>query len=122
VDQQKEAINAFRELVAHRMRMDIKDVCQRDIIITPYEGAYGWAGVVITVNGSPPRGTVLVRKSGPMVFVGNTGTRTLTSDYADRHRPVTTVLSLLKTHGFPIEDMTHTTTPRPLVLRGEARR
>lgn len=121
VQQRQEAIEAFRKLVAKKMRMDLEDVRERDIIITPYDGAYGWAGVVITVNGSPPRGTFLVRNSGPLVIVGNTGTRTVTSDYADRLRPVTTVKNLLRSHGFPIGELPMATL-HPLTLLGEQHR
>ena len=32
----------------------------REIVITPYDGAYGQAGVVIAINGSPPVGLLLV--------------------------------------------------------------
>ena len=35
----------------------------RPIIITPFEGHYGYAGVVIAINGSPMRGTMLVKSA-----------------------------------------------------------
>lgn len=35
----------------------------RSIIITPFEGHYGYAGVVIAINGSPMRGTMLVKST-----------------------------------------------------------
>ncbi|GEM_PF-6819918 len=34
----------------------------REIVVTPYDGNYGRAGIVIAVNGSPPRGAVVVSK------------------------------------------------------------
>lgn len=36
------------------------DFMGRDLCITAYEGCYGQAGAVVTVNGSPPRATMLV--------------------------------------------------------------
>lgn len=39
------------------------DIYQRELCIAPYPGAYGLAGWVITVNGSPPRGTIIVEAS-----------------------------------------------------------
>ena len=38
-----------------------RDFMSREIIITPFDGCYGLAGVMITVNGSPPKGEILVR-------------------------------------------------------------
>lgn len=35
----------------------------RPIMITPFEGHYGYAGVVIAINGSPMHGTMLVKSS-----------------------------------------------------------
>ena len=32
------------------------DFLAREIVVTPYDGAYGRAGYVVVVNGSPPRG------------------------------------------------------------------
>lgn len=37
----------------------------RPIIITPFDGYYGRGGVVIAVNGSPMRGTMLVKSHYP---------------------------------------------------------
>lgn len=34
---------------------------ERKIVITPFEGHYGYAGVVIAINGSPMPGTMLVK-------------------------------------------------------------
>lgn len=33
---------------------------KRQVIVTPYQGNYGAAGFVIAINGSPPRGTLVV--------------------------------------------------------------
>ncbi len=56
---------AFRRVAAtlagyspRMVRADGMD--EREIFVTPFNGAYGFAGVVITINGSPPRGTFLV--------------------------------------------------------------
>ena len=35
----------------------------RPIVITPFVGHYGYAGVVIAINGSPMRGTMLVKST-----------------------------------------------------------
>jgi hypothetical protein len=37
-----------------------RDFYGREIVATPYGGNYGTAGWVLCVNGSPPRGTVLL--------------------------------------------------------------
>jgi hypothetical protein len=34
----------------------------REICVTPFEGNYGKAGYVIAINGSPPRGILIVQK------------------------------------------------------------
>jgi hypothetical protein len=36
------------------------DIIGRELIATPYLGAYGLAGAILAVNGSPPRGTIVV--------------------------------------------------------------
>lgn len=53
----KEMVRTIYKLVRRTPRETELD---RHIVITPYNGAYGLAGYVITVNGSPPRGTLLV--------------------------------------------------------------
>lgn len=37
-----------------------EDFVGRSLVCTPYEGCYGQAGWVVCVNGSPPRGTVII--------------------------------------------------------------
>lgn len=37
-----------------------EDMDGREIVVTPFDGAYGNAGVVIALNGSPPRGVIVV--------------------------------------------------------------
>jgi hypothetical protein len=44
-------------------RRDPDDVGGRPLVCTPFKGAYGPAGWVICVEGSPPRGTLLVLTS-----------------------------------------------------------
>ena len=64
---------AFREAL-HELtgRGDVDDL-SRKVIVTPYEGAYGIAGAIVTVNGSPPCALVLVTadkgRSGATVCV-----------------------------------------------------
>lgn len=36
------------------------DALKREIIITPFAGAYGTAGFMIVINGSPPAGILMV--------------------------------------------------------------
>jgi len=43
----------------HRGANDIEDYA-RELITTPFDGAYGQAGVVITINGSPPKAAAFV--------------------------------------------------------------
>lgn len=42
-------------------RINRSDEEKREIMITPFEGHYGYAGVVVAINGSPMRGTMLVK-------------------------------------------------------------
>jgi hypothetical protein len=37
-----------------------EDFDQRPIVVSPYDGAYGFGGCVVCIEGSPPRGTFLV--------------------------------------------------------------
>lgn len=41
----------------------VKDVYSRKIVVTQYDGNYGNAGLVIALNGSPPRGTIILAES-----------------------------------------------------------
>lgn len=36
-----------------------KDLSSREIVVTDFDGAYGNAGTVIALNGSPPRGVIV---------------------------------------------------------------
>ena len=50
----------FRQALAEAQDTTVTlDGVQREIHVTPYAGAYGLAGVVIAINGSPPRALVL---------------------------------------------------------------
>lgn len=42
-----------------------EDFCGRELVCMAYEGNYGTAGWVLCVNGSPPRGTVIITQDGP---------------------------------------------------------
>ena len=65
----------FRMLICKLQDLPNWEVFQRDIELTPYLGAYGTAGWVCAVNGSPPRGTVVVPISyqGQVIFVRSGG-------------------------------------------------
>jgi hypothetical protein len=39
----------------------IEDDLGRELIITPFDGCYGQAGLVMTINGSPPRAIAVVQ-------------------------------------------------------------
>lgn len=55
-DTEKAWLAAYRDFCKHSIiHLD------REIIVTPFEGHYGFAGVVITINGSPVRGMMLVK-------------------------------------------------------------
>ncbi|MBI5865870.1 MAG: hypothetical protein HZB38_15485 [Planctomycetes bacterium] len=43
------------------------DDCNRPVHVARYDGCYGPAGYVITVNGSPPRATVLIEPASGQV-------------------------------------------------------
>ena len=61
-DEAKKA--AFRGAVeAICVKLWGKDVLDREIICTPCDGAYGLAWWVVAVNGSPPRGTLVLSEN-----------------------------------------------------------
>lgn len=45
----------------------------RELCCTPYEGAYGVAGHVVAVNGSPPRGTFVTTAYDGVVYINAEG-------------------------------------------------
>ena len=45
----------------------------RDICTTPYQGAYGIAGLVVVINGSPPRGTFVTGPYGRIIYMDSEG-------------------------------------------------
>jgi hypothetical protein len=58
----------YRDRLA-RMRPKVRaDFYGRQLVCTPYEGCYGHAGWVVCVNGSPPRGTLLI--DAPTTYAG----------------------------------------------------
>jgi hypothetical protein len=60
-----------------------EDVTSRDLVCTPFDGHYGQAGWVLCVNGSPPRGTLLILKDAfitipvPVFYITLDGCRRL---------------------------------------------
>lgn len=50
----------FKEALADVIRWRATASVEREVIVTPFDGAYGLAGYVFAVNGSPPRGVVVV--------------------------------------------------------------
>jgi hypothetical protein len=50
------------------------DELGRPIVVTPFEGAYGVAGYVVCINGSPPRGAYVVLNHEMMQAVFDVGT------------------------------------------------
>lgn len=44
------------------------DDCSRPVHVAAYDGCYGPAGYVITVNGSPPRATVLIEPASGQIL------------------------------------------------------
>jgi hypothetical protein len=60
-DQQASAVKALRELIAKMGKYTGTDMANRAIICTPGAGDYGHiTSWVITVEGSPPRGTIFI--------------------------------------------------------------
>lgn len=48
------------------------DDCERSLFATQYPGCYGLGGHVLTIEGSPPRATILIEPaSGQMVAIKN---------------------------------------------------
>lgn len=73
----------LRNLLAKLYRYPARDYHQRDLVCTPFDGAYGRAGWVICVNGSPPQGTLLVIGKGardPVFYAYEGRSRKLSSD------------------------------------------
>jgi len=63
------------------------DIRKRTIVVSPYYGAYGPAGVVICLNGSPPRGTILAPlgyPNDPVVYFSGYKSRTYRLQYSGR--------------------------------------
>lgn len=57
-----EAERELREALAGLLARggpSVFDELDRDFVVTPYDGAYGQAGTVIALNGSPPRVIIL---------------------------------------------------------------
>lgn len=52
----------FIDLAGVSTKSDVNDYQTRPIIVTPYGGNYGFAGCVVVLEGSPPRGTFVVPK------------------------------------------------------------
>lgn len=59
-------------------RQGLKDLMSRPLVCTPFGGAYGRAGAVICLEGSPPRGTVLAYEGfwnwtgrKPLYYIGS---------------------------------------------------
>lgn len=68
-------VREFRKLALKLWRIEDsivtpakEDFSLRDINVSPYTGAYGLAGYVLAVNGSPPRGTFIAVASYRHVF------------------------------------------------------
>jgi hypothetical protein len=61
MDEQERVLReALYQLTYGRGRMPDQDFLEREIIITSFGGCYGQAGVVVAINGSPPRALMLV--------------------------------------------------------------
>ena len=45
----------------------------RELEVTSYNGAYGVAGHVIAINGSPPRGTFITVAYGGVIYIKSDG-------------------------------------------------
>ena len=41
-----------------------EDDLTRELVVTPFDGSYGQARLVVAINGSPPRGVAIVRTVG----------------------------------------------------------
>ena len=75
--QRESALQDLRELIQFLVagtwvsRSFREDLRGRPIMCTPYDGAYGPAGWIIVVNGSPPRCTFICehRSESPVVIV-----------------------------------------------------
>jgi hypothetical protein len=74
-----EYIKAVYEFYGVSDYVTLKDAITRPVYVTPFPGAYGVAGVVITINGSPTRGTTVVFKDGaaPAFLDSHGGPKTL---------------------------------------------
>lgn len=82
--------------------------CTRAVFVTSYRGAYGIAGYVITINGSPPYATILIEPSTPLMLLRSLGGRIQKgdgygspspSDRCKKHRLFAEMLVFLKGWG-----------------------
>lgn len=55
----------LRTLIAKFLKIKAIEDVDREIFISPYNGAYGQAGWVIAVQGTPPHGTILFQRDTP---------------------------------------------------------
>lgn len=119
----------FRRL-AHRLYYPGQDVTDhddqaREIVITPYGGAYGAvAGYVVAVNGSPPKGTFIVLAGyagAPIYFVGRGKGRTYESPVgrAGKRNAWVIIMDFLESIGIPpSEDVPVPMNMSPVVIEG----
>jgi hypothetical protein len=54
-------------------RLDSGEPDLRSLVVTQYQGAYGEAGYVVAVEGSPPRGTFITVAYGGAVYITSDG-------------------------------------------------
>jgi hypothetical protein len=61
-----------------------RDIGGRELVCTPFEGAYGFAGWVFAIDGSPPRGIFVVQPEnlGETIFIHGRKTKQLRCDSA----------------------------------------
>lgn len=111
---------ALERRLAARGRQDdaAASVGGRALLVTPFVGAYGFAGVVVALNGSPPRGIVLVPKGaqawmgGTMAYLSPSGRVRTLSDGRHR-RACRAVRAYLQALGYDESGLPRTAGPAP---------
>ena len=114
---EKMAVRALIEKLCNGGRPS-GDTLARELCVTPYMGNYGPAGLVIAVNGSPPRGIILTEGNFAAFMAAGGRAREIKKDdqreiiwrFVAWHRKIQALasqidsaraLSLIDSHGYP---------------------
>lgn len=97
IDEEKKLRELAAQLIGYKDTITVpnKDGFLRDIIVSPYNGAYGLAGYVVAIDGTPPRGTFMTIEAQQCTYIGAGRPKLLSQQKS------AVVLDYLKAMGFP---------------------